>query len=190
MDRRRRNNDYTRRANSINPLYPSTRPLDDNLRDAEDLYRRHAQRVVFKLTPASLPEGLDEALRMRGYAQEATTSVQTLDLAGKHVPDPGPTTLLERLTTDWLTAVFILNAVPERHQPTTRRMLSRLAPRACYASLIVDSQVVSLGLGVLQAGWLGLYDVVTLPTHRRRGYARQLISDLLAWAIPQGATSA
>ncbi len=33
---------YTRRANSINPLYPGTRTLDENLREAEALYRAAA----------------------------------------------------------------------------------------------------------------------------------------------------
>jgi ribosomal protein S18 acetylase RimI-like enzyme len=183
-------NDYTRRANSINPLYPGARPLDDNLRDGEALYRRRGQRVVFKLTPAGLPEGLDQVLAERGYAHEAATSVQTLDLAARAAPALGPTTLSEKLTDDWLSAVYVLNAIPERHQATLRQMLSRLAPQACFASLSVDDQVVSMGLGVLQAGWLGLYDIVTRPEQRGRGHARQLIGDLLAWAVSQGAHSA
>ena len=182
-------NDYTRRANSINPLYPGARPLDDNLRDAEALYRRRGQRVVFKLTPASLPEGLDQALAERGYGHEAATSVQTLDLTARPAQPFGPTMLSETLSDDWLSAVYRLNAIPERHQATLRQMLSRLAPQACFASLSVEGQAVSMGLGVLQAGWLGLYDIVTLPDQRGRGHARQLISDLLAWAVSQGAHS-
>ena len=43
---------------------------EENLADAEDIYRRHSQRVVFKLTPAALPEGLDQALDEQGYAKE------------------------------------------------------------------------------------------------------------------------
>jgi len=186
----RLSDNFTRRANSINPLYPGARPLADNLRDAEDLYRRHSQRVVFKLTPASLPEELDQALEEQGYAREAATSVQTLELAGRPVPPLGATALQEKLSTDWLDAVFKLNGVPERHQPTMQQILMRVAPRTCFAALSVDGEVVTVGLGVLQSGWLGLYDIVTQEAHRGRGHARQLINDLLAWAVPQGATSA
>jgi|SRR5579859_631290 len=194
----RLSHNYTRRANSINPLYPGTRPLADNLRDAEELYRRHSQRVVFKLTPASLPEGLDQALDAQGYAREAPTSVQTMDLSGwptldlanGPVPALGRTMLREQLSNEWLKAVFTLNSVPEQHQPTLQQILLRVAPRTCFASLTVDGQVVTVGLGVLQSGWLGLYDIVTHPEHRGQGHARQLISDLLAWAMSQGANSA
>ena len=183
-------NDYTRRANSINPLYASMRPLDDNLREAEALYRRRGQRVVFKLTPASLPAGLDQALAERGYGREAETSVQTLNLAAQGAPTPGPTRLSESLTDDWLAAAIELIAVPERHQPTMRQMLGRLAPEARFAALSVDGQVASCGLGVLQAGCLGLYDIVTRPELRGHGHARQLIGDLLAWAAARAAHTA
>ena len=55
-------NGYTRRANSVNPLYPGSCPFDDDLREPEEFYRCHGQRVVFKLTGDSLPDGLDSAL--------------------------------------------------------------------------------------------------------------------------------
>lgn len=181
---------YTRRANSINPLYPGTRTLDENLREAEALYRGRGQRVVFKMTPASLPEGLDEALAERGYAHEAPTSVQTLDLAAGPQAAPGPTALAERLTDDWLAAVQDLGAIPEQHRDTQRAMLARLGPAACFAALSVDGQPVSVGLGVLQSGCVGLFDIVTQPAQRRRGHARQLIGDVLAWAAARGARTA
>ena len=181
---------YTRRANSINALYPGSRSLDDNLREAEELYRRHGQRVVFKLTPASLPAGLDEALAERGYALEAPTSVQTLDLTAAPALTVGPTALSEQVTDDWLAAGYALSAVTARHLPTLRQMLARLAPPASFASLRVDGCVVSQGLGVYQSGWVGLYDIATHPEHRGRGHARQLINDLLAWAAGRGAHSA
>jgi ribosomal protein S18 acetylase RimI-like enzyme len=179
---------YTRRANSINPLYPGRRPLDENLAEAEALYRGRGQRVVFKLTPASLPAGLDEALAARGYAREAATSVQTLDLAAR--PAPGATVIRPRVTDMWLAAAYALSAIPAPHQPTLRQMLERLAPAAAFATLSAGGQVVSQGLGVLQSGWLGLYDIVTHPDQRGRGHARQLINDLLAWAAAQGAQGA
>jgi GNAT superfamily N-acetyltransferase len=90
----------------------------------------------------------------------------------------------------WLASAFELSAIPERHQHTLSEILTRLAPQHCFAALSHDGQVVSMGLGVLQSGCIGLYDIVTRPEHRGRGYARQLIADILAWAASQGAHTA
>ncbi len=43
------------------------------------------------------------------------------------------------------------------------------------------------GLGVLESGYLGIFDLVTSPMQRRRGYATALIQGLLKWGIEKGA---
>ena len=180
----------TRRANSVNPLYAGAQTLEDDLHEAEALYVRRGLPVIFKLTPASLPEGLDATLAERGYTREAPTAVQTLDLRAPPPARPQLSDLTETLTDAWLDAMFELSATPPRFRATQQQMLSRLAVPACFAALHVGGSVVSLGLGVLLSGWLGLFDIVTRPEQRRRGYAGQLIADLLAWAATRGATGA
>lgn len=178
---------YTRRANSVNPLYAPQGDVDTHLALAEAHFARRGLPPVFKLTPASQPPGLDAALAARGYAEEARTSVQLLDLSTLAPAEPGGAVLTEALTDDWLAAVSTLAAIPARHQPTLRRMLGLLAPPAAFATLAAEGQVVACGLAVLEAGHLGLFDIVTHPAHRRQGHARRLIGDLLAWGKSQGA---
>ena len=67
---------YTRRANSVNPLYPARRELVDSVAACETLFDQQGLRRVFKLTPAAEPAGLDDFLAARGYAREAATSVR------------------------------------------------------------------------------------------------------------------
>lgn len=185
---------YTRRANSVNPLYRPQGDLDRNLTLAEAHFARRGLPTVFKLTPAAEPAGLDAALAARGYAEDARTSVQLLDLGALAPTEPGGTVtcpssveVAEALTDDWLAAVGVLAAIPARHQPTLRRMLGLLAPQAAFATLASEGQVVACGLAVLEAGHVGLFDIVTHPAHRRQGHARRLILDLLAWGKQQGA---
>ena len=184
-------NDYTRRANSVNPLYPGAWALDDKLGQAEELYRRRGLRPVFKITPASEPAGIDQALAERGYAREAPTSVQIADLNVASGPTAsGRSTLAEALTDEWLAAAYELIALPERHRATLRQMLALIVPPVCFAALNVDGQTVSCGQGVLQAGCLGLFDIITRGECRNRGYARQVVNDLLARAREHGGHTA
>ena len=78
---------YTRRANSIYPLYPSGLELDEKIRACEMLYRSQRLPVIFKMTAESQPGGLDDHLAGLGYQPEARTSVQLLDLRGWEEPD-------------------------------------------------------------------------------------------------------
>jgi ribosomal protein S18 acetylase RimI-like enzyme len=74
---------FTRRANSINPLYASSLPLGEKIDECEAAYARRNQPAVFKLTPASQPPALDSALAGAGYEAQATTSVQVADLTSQ-----------------------------------------------------------------------------------------------------------
>src|SRR4051812_28687177 len=68
-------NRYTRRANSVNPLYPSTLGINQKISACEQFYGRHGLNTVFKMTAQSTP-GLDALLAEQGYWPDAHTSVQ------------------------------------------------------------------------------------------------------------------
>lgn len=125
-------NGYTRRANSVLPLYPGRQRLDEKIAAAEALYRARGQAVVFKLTAASQPAELDEALAARGYALEAPTSAQVLDLTTTALEAPATATCDEALTDEWLAAFCALSQVPERHHATMRQMLGSIVPAHAF----------------------------------------------------------
>ena len=62
--------------------------------------------------------------------------------------------------------------------------------RDTHASITEGGQIVGCGLGVLQGGYLGLFDLVVDAAHRRRGYGAELMRGLLAWGKSQGARRA
>jgi ribosomal protein S18 acetylase RimI-like enzyme len=50
--------------------------------------------------------------------------------------------------------------------------------------------VLACGLGVLQSGYIGLFDIVTDEALRGRGYGRQVVESILAWGKQNGAQMA
>ncbi len=181
---------YTRRANSINPIYPSSDDVGDKIRTCEGLYRQRGLNVVFKMTSAVYPATLDDVLAGLGYAVDAQTSVQTLDLGSLDRAPAQETILAEGLSDDWLSAFREMSGIPERRGPLLRQMLSSIAPATCFASLRHGDQVIACGLGVVQAGFVGLFDIVAHPQARRQGYGTQLVLSILAWARQRGARTA
>jgi ribosomal protein S18 acetylase RimI-like enzyme len=65
-----------------------------------------------------------------------------------------------------------------------------IMPKAGYARLLVDGETAAVAMGVVERGWLGVFDVMTAAHLRRRGYARQVMLHLLHWGLAQGARHA
>ena len=183
---------YTRRANSVNPLYASSIDPDEKIRFCEDAYRSRGQDTVFKLTTAAQPENLDALLAEHGYREEALTSVQTLDLSAVEQPRIQSVSFSTELTDGWLAAFCRLNNVDSRRVPTITRMLNNIVPARCFIALCQDdhAETVAVGLAVLERGYIGFFDIVTAAHLRRQGLGTQLMLHLLQWGCANGAQQA
>jgi GNAT superfamily N-acetyltransferase len=202
---------YTRRANSIHPLYPSALPLADKIAFCEASYAALGQETVFKLTDPDVE--LDEILASHGYAPAATTSVQIADLS--QLDDQTPSDTLgdppgshsasgravargldaaivvdTTLQEAWLNDFNRLSQTPERFHPTMQRMLRNIAPAHAFASITLNGQCVALGLAVAERGYVGLFDIVVDATVRNQGLGRRIVTGLLHWGRQHGATQA
>ncbi len=180
----------TRRAKSIHPLYPARLDLAEKIPICEQLYRQQRLPVIYKMTPASEPAGLDERLAELGYQHEALTCVQLRDLSDWEVQAPISSELSEEETAQWQANFARMSGLKEGNQAAHRQILRAIFPRTCFATIREGGQAVACGLGVLQAGFLGLYDIVTDSDFRRQGYGERLVRDLLTWGKRQGARAA
>ena len=183
-------NGYTRRANSINPLYPSDLGVDEKLHFCEAFYRGRSLPVVFKITDQSLPAELDQYLDEVGYAKEAGTSVQTLDLGTFDQKPAANLIFWEDVQDEWLEAFCRMSPGVGAHTPTLRQMLLNILPRRCFAAVRVDGRIIACGLGVAQSGCVGIFDIVTDSAFRLRGFGRQVVSGLLTWGKANQADAA
>ncbi len=183
-------NGYTRRANSVNPLYASTMDLDEKLYFCESIYQDKKLSTIFKITPASYPSDLDRILSARNYRKDSPTSVQVLDLETTSAVLGCEADLREDMPEEWLAAFCDVSAVSTSRRETLRQILTGIVPQHCFASLASDGKAVACGLGVLQAGYVGLFDIATDSAFRRRGYGRQVVESILAWSKRNGARRA
>ena len=145
------NEGYTRRANSIHPLYETFRPLNEKLDQAEAVYQAKGMPVIFKVTAASIPSELDLVLDDRGYSNGPRVSVQSLDLRATPPTDLSIDDAFEfspRITPDWFDLYMRFNPAAQGHEEKLRRMLPAIAAETCFGIVRDNGQVVSCGLGV------------------------------------------
>jgi ribosomal protein S18 acetylase RimI-like enzyme len=183
-------NRYTRRSNSVNILQSSTLPLDEKIAHCESVYAERVQDVVFKLTSFTEPPHLDALLEERGYSREAESGVQTLRLNDVGEKYPDNVSIIDKPTEEWIELFCRLNGTVGEHKPTMISLLRNIVPRTAFAALKRDGEFVAVGLGVLERGHLGLFDIATAPYLRNRGLGTELVRSLLHWGQSEGAETA
>jgi len=182
---------YTKRANSVYPLcfHPGA-DLEQTIARAEAFFSEHRLNAVFKLTPFAVPQELDRVLEERGYRCCDACEVMTRDLDEVPAPAPGEARIRDRLDGEWLDAFAAFDGLSPHHRTIAERLLTEAVLRQGFALVFRDGAPVACGLGVIQDETMALYNIVTDPRWRGRGYGKQLMLQLLAWGKRNGAKRA
>ena len=181
---------YTKRANSVTPLYPSSLFIDEKVEHCEQLFQKQKLRPTFRLTGAVAETNkVDKELEKRGYERIDTTSVQTVDLHELDMKQSKRAYLLPDYSgmESWLGSFDRLSGKSISDSETHQEMLTNIKGKTGYMVIMDAGEVVACGLGVVERGYLGIFDVVTGAEHRNKGYGTELMTSLLAWGKDRGA---
>jgi ribosomal protein S18 acetylase RimI-like enzyme len=181
-------NGYSKRINSVNPLYPGSQDALAKIDWCEQTYRAKNLRSIFRLTPLVYPENLEEILARRGYMEKDCTSVQLLDLASVQPEITDAFRLWPEFSVEWLDTFVKVSAAPT--PPTHEEVLRRIVSPTCFGVLVKENRPVACGLGVVEGQHLGLFNIVVAPAERYKGFGRELVTNILTWALQYKAQKA
>ena len=183
-----------KRARSIQAVADGRMAVAARLAACRSVYDEAGLPMFVRITPFSLPAGLDEALAGLGMARIDDTRVMVmphLHLFAAFANEPS------RLTFEIVDAEPFASWVgAARGSPPAERSAHaarlRDAPVALLLVLARDEggSIVAAGHVAIEADLAGLYDVVTVETHRGRGIGTSLCSHLLKEAAARGASTA
>jgi N-acetylglutamate synthase len=175
----------TGRANSVWPNGDGALPLAERIERVERWYAARGVPVLFQLTAAARPAGLEAALAERGYEPRGVpVSVETARLASVAAATSGDAEVASEPDERWL-GLWAGSRGFERLD-VARSLLTGSPGRTGFAR-IGD---LAVGRGVVVDGWLGITSMATAPEARRRGHARAIVHALTRWAQALGATRA
>lgn len=178
---------FTKRANSIVPLYDSSRSVDEKIRYCENLYARDRLTTIFRLTSLPEQQPLRQRLMERGYAAHDPTFVLYRSLSEASERE---TTFHRLAIDDWLAIYAGITEIDESTQQLHGLLLRGIRGECCFGAVKHGDRVVACGLAVLEEELVGLFDVVTDPRYRQQGHGRTLISALTDWGHKSGAQGA
>jgi ribosomal protein S18 acetylase RimI-like enzyme len=178
---------YSKRANSVTPIYTSCDDLNHKIAACENLFYQKNLDAVYKMSPLVQPENLDEVLQDKGYTIVDRTSVQVVELADLKQPSLPAKITEGSLPEDWFAHFCRLKNLKRHDQSVAKVLLSSIIPRTCFLSLCQGDTVVACGLGVLEEEYMGIFNIVTDPGYRNQGFGEQMVLHLLNWGQQNGA---
>lgn len=182
---------YTKRANSANALPGAAALNPAQLRDVETRFQARGLPSIFRLASFAVPDGVDSLLADAGYRWLNPSWVMAMDLHPAQGPDGAVhATGWASNAPEWLGAFQIVSGKLGPDQAIHLQLLQAIQAPCAFALNWEADQAVCCGLAVLVEGRLGLFDIATAPAHRRRGLAKALCQDLLAWGRRHGAHTA
>ncbi|MBN1991526.1 MAG: GNAT family N-acetyltransferase [Anaerolineae bacterium] len=183
-------NGYTKRANSVNPIYSGAQDVDQKIQRCRQIYLAQNLPSIFRITPLADPPNLDNLLAELGFSKQSVTSVQTLDLTACPTVETTAFQFWPEFSPEWGQIFSGLNGHLEQQRVKHQAILRQIVPEKCFAVLANQGQIIACGLGVLEADHLGLFDILTAPGERRKGWGRELMLNILHWGKKKGAKKA
>lgn len=188
--RLRFNHGVTRRANAVLAEARGVETLDAKLEAVERFYTTRGLPARFQLSPASQPPGLDGVLEGRGYrhggaVQVRVSSLDAVRRAGGGDLPGAEVELTPTVNGAWLALYQRIENAPHDLAAARARMFERIAPRRAFALLYSGGVPIAVGLGVVEDGLLGVFNMATDPRFRGRRAAGRLLADLAGWSGAQ-----
>ena len=182
---------FTGRANSVLPLGPPDRPVDEALAVVRDWYWARTLVPRFQV-PLPLAADLDDVLRADGWSAYDPVLVMVADvtpalmLATDRVPgrDDLITTVADEPDQRWLATYRYRGA---ELPPGARTVLVNADRPLFFTTSTRDGTVLAVARAALTGPWAGVTAVDVVPSARRSGVGTLVMRDLLADVGRRGA---
>ncbi|PKL92416.1 MAG: GNAT family N-acetyltransferase [Candidatus Goldiibacteriota bacterium HGW-Goldbacteria-1] len=179
---------YTRRANSVNPIYHSNIETLSKIKYCEQSYQRENIPLIFKMTDLAFPLGLDQLLAEQGFKESDSVSVQIAEIAGI-----SPDIQAEEMVVPddkWVEAYLKMMGYDIKFMKTVQTLAAETIPEKAFMRISVKGETVAVGYAAVEDGFTGIFDLAVTEKYRQKGYGRQLMLNLLEFGRKNGAQNA
>jgi GNAT superfamily N-acetyltransferase len=182
---------YTKRANSVNPIYNFENDLDEKINYCENIYRNSNLPVVFKLIDCKEHKIIDNRLKELNYKKIDLTSVQIYDKIEQINSKSTQIIIDNKFTEDWKTCFYQCNNIKNSETvETIENMLKNIRHDIISVYKTKDGTFAGCGYGVVEKGFIGIFDIIVREEFRGIGYGREIVETILARGKEKGVNKA
>ena len=178
---------YTKRSNSVIPLYSFESNIDEKINYCKTIYKNCNLPIIYKIIECEEHKLIDKRLEELKYDKIDVTSVQVYDGINQ------TNFLKENIIIDnifsenWKKCFFYCNSITDSKViATIESMLKNVRYDIISVFKMENENLVACGYGVIERGFIGLFDIIVKEEFRGKGYGREIVETILAKAKGAG----
>lgn len=185
---------FTYRVNCANPMYPESLSPEEKVDFVEGIYRdSDLSMAIVKLHEGMETERLEtyEALLdEKGYGTERRGNIFLCDLSEFRREPAASVKVAGEMDGTWLEGFLTMNGTAHAQKTAAMTMLKNIHYPIAAASVWEKGRMIACGLGVMERGCVGLYDIYVDETCRRRGLGADVCAAIMQAGKNMGCTHA
>lgn len=174
---------FTYRVNCANPMYPEVLPTAEKLEYVEKLYQQSDLSLsIFKLHEGMEKDRLETAekiLTEKDYDRLRDGNIFVCDLRTFDQQPTAEVVVSSVMTDEWLDGFLTMNGTAEGQRQAAAAMLKNIHYPIAAAAVYEGEKMIACGLGVMERGHVGLYDIYVDASCRRRGLGGDICTAIM-----------
>lgn len=187
-------NGYTKRANSVYPIYDSSIDFLAKIDYVEKYYKGLSLDATFKMNDSDSLRLLDRLLEDKGYHVLDPTDVMVRRIeANENEACDKDYIVAEGFNYEWMYAYIDLGNLNDNSDKskeaihTLEAMLKLIKEKTFYVRYEDEGVVVAIGQGVVEREHLGIFNILVKEDYRGNGYGKKLMNAIEVEGTKYGA---
>jgi len=179
-------NGYTKRANSINLINKSKINIIEKIEFCEKLFKNQKLPVVYKIIGTEESKEIDLKLESLNYEKIDLTSVQILNHIPVYFKKSINLIIESKFTDDWIYGLINCSKINLEHTETVKAMLKNILSDVIVVQVRHNNEIIGCGYGAIEDEYVGIFDIIVKEEHRRKGYGKEIVENILREAADRG----
>jgi ribosomal protein S18 acetylase RimI-like enzyme len=181
---------FSHRLDSVTPVARGKTDAAEKIRWCERFYNERHLPCAVRLTDLYDDKTLDALLSARGYQAQGQTHVMVKDLADTPPAPPAGLSFSDHPSDDWFSTAMMVDKRAVLHAEVMIFVMMHMPSPKVFVEAGNGDATVAIGCAQVKNDLMGIFSMRTLPQEQRQGYARRVLTGLLAWAKTNGVTTA
>ena len=178
---------YLQRANSVIPIYSFDKDLDDKISYCENIYRNNNLPTIFKIIECEEHKNIDKKLEELRYEKVDLTSVQICNNIMEKKINLDQIVIENEFTENWKNCFNFCHKINNKKIIEIKNnILKNIKHKIISVNKLVNGTFIGCGYGIIDKGFVGLYDIVVNEEFRGKGYGKEIVEAILTKAKDMG----